>query len=96
LLQADLAIRLYQHETGRLPRDLQQLVPEYLPSVPIDPHSGQPVIYRQATHGSFVLYSVGFDGQNNGGTFGSRTDYNNARRPIQRGLDFDLETLIRS
>jgi hypothetical protein len=32
-----LALRLYRKENGRYPENLQQLVPKYLPSVPIDP-----------------------------------------------------------
>ncbi len=94
LLQADLAIRLYKHEKGELPSELRSLVPEYLTAVPVDPYSAQPLVYRPKSGGEFVLYSVGFDGQNNGGTFGSPTDYNNAQYRKQTGLDFHLETLF--
>jgi hypothetical protein len=66
LLMADLAVRLYQREHERLPQTLSDLVPSYLPSVPIDPYSGQPLIYRPED-GSFLLYSVGQDGSDDGG-----------------------------
>lgn len=94
LLQADLAIRLFKHEHDRFPNDLGELVPAFLPEVPLDTHSQQPVKYR-VENGEFVLYSVGFDGRDDGGKFGSATAYNNARRRNEPGLDFDLDTLAR-
>jgi hypothetical protein len=46
LLMAELALRLYYEEHGRYPERLEELVPTYLDSVPIDPFSGQPLVYR--------------------------------------------------
>jgi hypothetical protein len=66
LLQTDLAVRLFRHERGRLPQTLAELVPVYLPEVPLDPYSQKPLIY-QAEDDNFVLYSVGEDGVDNGG-----------------------------
>jgi hypothetical protein len=63
---ADLAIRLYRGKQGRLPEALSDLVPDYLPSVPIDPYSGQPLVYRPQGE-SFLLYSVGQDRRDDGG-----------------------------
>ena len=42
-----LAIRLYVDDYGRLPQTLDELVPEYLPFVPLDPTSaeGEPIVY---------------------------------------------------
>lgn len=42
-----LAIRLFEIDNGRRPADLQELVPRYLPNVPIDPMSasGEDVLY---------------------------------------------------
>lgn len=44
-LQAYLALRLFHLETGRLPSSLDELVPHYLPSVPIDDVDGSPLRY---------------------------------------------------
>src|ERR1700722_845219 len=66
LLMAELAVRCYQTEQGRLPPSLEQLVPMYLQQVPLDPFSGRPIIYHP--QGSkWLLYSVGEDGVDDGG-----------------------------
>jgi hypothetical protein len=41
-----VALRLYQEETGRPAERLEDLVPKYLPSVPADPFGGKPFRYR--------------------------------------------------
>lgn len=46
LTQIYVALRLYQLEhNGTLPADLAELVPAYLPAVPLDPFGGQPLRY---------------------------------------------------
>lgn len=60
------AIRLHRLDQGKLPTRLEELVPRYLPSVPIDPFSGRPMIYRIETN-TFVLYSLGPDKRDDGG-----------------------------
>jgi hypothetical protein len=66
LLTAELAVRCYQSEQGRLPSSLAQLVPRYLQHVPSDPFSGRPVIYHPQG-ANWLLYSVGEDGVDDGG-----------------------------
>jgi hypothetical protein len=92
LLQTDLAIRVFKHDHNRWPHDLGELVPAYLPQIPLDPHSQLPLKYQPAQP-QFVLYSVGFDGHDDGGRFGSVTAYGNACHRREPGLDFDLDTL---
>jgi hypothetical protein len=41
-----VALRLYQAETGRTAEKLTDLVPKYLAAVPLDPYDGQPFRYR--------------------------------------------------
>lgn len=53
-----LAARIYELEQGRAPATPQDLVPDYLPVLPVDPFSGQP--FLQSAEGK--LYSVGYDG----------------------------------
>jgi hypothetical protein len=72
LLTAELAVRCYQSEQGRVPTGLEQLVPKYLQRVPSDPFSVRPMLYRpQGTN--WLLYSVGEDGVDDGGKPVGRT-----------------------
>ena len=67
MLLIELALRTYRLDRGAYPATLGQLVPAYLPSVPIDPFSnGQPFRY-QLVRRRYLLYSVGPDTVDNGG-----------------------------
>ncbi|MEW4569858.1 hypothetical protein AB1L88_18490 [Tautonia sp. JC769] len=69
LLAVDLAIRGYEARHSAVPDRLEQLVPEFLNELPTDPFAGGPFVYRVAdSETGFVLYSVGPDGQDDGGT----------------------------
>jgi hypothetical protein len=64
-----LAMRLFAAEhDGRIPADLEELVPSYLATLPVDPMSagGRRVGYIPAA-GNPILYSVGDDGNDDGG-----------------------------
>jgi hypothetical protein len=61
-----LALRRYQLRHGSFPGDLSSLVPDFLPAAPRDPVDGKPMRY-QLVGKSFLLYSVGEDGVDNGG-----------------------------
>ena len=53
---------------GALPPSLDALVPTFLPEVPIDWMDGKPLRYRPgADSKTFLLYSVGTDGRDDGG-----------------------------
>jgi hypothetical protein len=62
-----LAITRFQMRYGKFPSSLQELVPEFLTAEPWDPMRGKALAYRRKSDGSFVLYSVGEDGVDNGG-----------------------------
>ena len=62
-----IALKRYQLRHGALPSDLNALVPEFLSAVPRDPVDGKPLRYRLNPDGTFLLYSVGSDGMDNGG-----------------------------
>lgn len=67
-LLAVVAILRYQKENGSFPPSLQQLVDVgYLRAVPMDPYSDGPLVYR-VTGDDFLLYSLGEDFTDNGGT----------------------------
>jgi hypothetical protein len=71
LLAAELALRCYLSEQGRVPARLDDLVTNYLSKVPPDPFSARPMIYR-AQSTNWLLYSVGPDGVDDGGRPASR------------------------
>ncbi len=63
-LDVVLASHQYQRNHGEFPNSIEQLVPNFLDSVPIDPmdDTGAPLRYRLETDGTAVVWSVGPDG----------------------------------
>jgi hypothetical protein len=62
------ALERYRLAHQEYPPDLATLVPQFLPRVPLDVVSRRPLIYRRAQPDRFVLYSVGLNGKDDGGT----------------------------
>ena len=62
-----IALKRYQLREGKMPKELAALVPAYMDALPRDLMDGHPLRYRLNTDGSFVLYSVGEDAQDDGG-----------------------------
>jgi hypothetical protein len=62
-----LALERYRAKYQRYPEALKSLSPEFLKVVLNDFVSGQPLRYRLAEEGRFLLYSLGLDGVDNGG-----------------------------
>jgi hypothetical protein len=62
-----IALKRFQLKHGNYPADLNSLVPEFLPAVPLDPVDGQPLRYRRNADGTFLLYSVSENGVDDGG-----------------------------
>jgi len=62
-----IGLKRYSLRHGNLPASLEALMPDFLPSVPVDYMDGKPVKYRLNSDGSFTLYSVGEDGKDDGG-----------------------------
>jgi hypothetical protein len=96
LLQTELAIHLYREDHGELPERLDRLVPDYLPGLPLDPYTRQPLVYRK-TGDAWVIYSVGHDGVDDGGNFTNMKTYysRNFFGNRVRGHDFDLDAQSR-
>lgn len=55
-----IGLELYRREHGDWPRAIDDLVPGYLPKVPVDRLTGEPVQYHVTENGP-VVYSVGID-----------------------------------
>ncbi|MCX6925294.1 MAG: hypothetical protein NT154_19100 [Verrucomicrobia bacterium] len=67
LTLAAIALKRFELRHGRFPPDLKALVPEFLTAVPFDNMSAKSLGYRPQVDGSYVLYSVGDDGKDDGG-----------------------------
>ena len=69
LTRTALAINAYQQEKGQAPPTLDVLVPEYLSTVPLDPFNDpHPLRYKLEPDGNWLLYSIGPDQTDDGGT----------------------------
>lgn len=66
-----IALKRYQLKHGAYPENLNSLVPDFVSAVPRDPVDGKPLRYRQNSDGTFLLYSVGENGKDDGGTASS-------------------------
>lgn len=62
-----IALELFRRRHGAYPAQLEELVPNFLPTVPIDRFDGRPLRYRLTDDGP-LLYSVGADHIDDGGT----------------------------
>jgi len=67
LTQLGLALEAYRARHGRYPTSLAELAPDYLAEVPRDIFAEQELIYRPTEDG-YLLYSVGPDFDDDGGT----------------------------
>lgn len=62
-----IALKRYRLRHGHWPARIEELVPEFLAAVPPDWMRGQPLCYRRNPDETFTLYSVGWNGQDDGG-----------------------------
>jgi hypothetical protein len=69
---AACGVELYRLADGELPATLDAPFPDYLPAVPRDVIDGQPLRYRQLEGDRFILYSVGWNGADDGGQAGRK------------------------
>lgn len=61
-----LAVERYRLEYGRLPERLEELVPAYLETLPLDPFDGESLRYQREDEG-FTVYSIGSNTIDEGG-----------------------------
>jgi hypothetical protein len=76
-----VASERYRLAHGRWPKEIGELVPDYLGQVPLDPYDGAHLRLRPLPDG-LVIYSVSIDGQDNGGRLDDRPD--------QQGTDWGV------
>lgn len=62
------ALQLHKLRTGQFPDSLTALVPNELPTLPVDRITGQPLQYHLSDTGQPIIYSVGADKDDDAGT----------------------------
>jgi hypothetical protein len=65
-LAVAVALEVYHRHHGQYPATLTELVPQCLPTAPLDESTGQPLLYK-VRGGKPLLYGRGLDGTDHGG-----------------------------
>ncbi|MDP7304534.1 MAG: hypothetical protein QGG09_15625, partial [Pirellulaceae bacterium] len=65
-IDAAIAIERFRRREGRLPESLDELIPEFLEAVPMDPFDGQPIRYL-VKKDAYLIYTCGRDRADGGG-----------------------------
>jgi hypothetical protein len=68
LARVACALERYRLAQGEYPATLDALAPQFIEKVPHDIVNGQPLHYRLKNDGKFILYSVGWNEKDDGGT----------------------------
>lgn len=66
------ALERYRLAHGEYPETLDALAPQFMEKIPHDIIGGQPLHYRRAGEGRFILYSVGWNEADDGGVVSLR------------------------
>jgi hypothetical protein len=73
--QAALAVERYRLSHGTLPNVLDEVVPEFLPIVPLDPFDANPIRFKR-TEGGYAVYSVSQNREDDEGSEGPEENPN--------------------
>jgi len=68
LARVGIALERFRLTTSRYPETLAALEPDFLQRLPHDVLTGQPLKYQPNADGTFLLYSVGWNETDDGGT----------------------------
>lgn len=81
------ALERYRIAHGSYPDSLASLVPAYAEKLPTDVFTGKPLRYQRTEDGGFLLYSVGWDGKDDGGkvVMVPKTDCEPAHQDLTNG-----------
>jgi hypothetical protein len=89
LAETAIVLAEYRADFGRYPEQLQELVPKYLPAMPEDKFAKSPGPIRYRLEGdAYVLWSVGSDGNDDGGhSYEEDSDnYDIVLRPVSKAM----------
>jgi len=67
LARVACALERFRLAQGNYPETLDALSPQFIESLPHDVIGGQPLKYHRTDYGQFALYSVGWNGKDDGG-----------------------------
>ena len=68
LMFTAIALKRFYLQNKVYPANLEELAPAYLSVVPLDPMDGKPLRYRSTSKTDYLLYALGCDGKDHGGT----------------------------
>jgi hypothetical protein len=83
-----IACAIHRAEKGAYPDKLEQLVPDVLPSLPVDLYHGKPFVYRKTADG-FLLSSCGPNGVDDGGSNDGTSDSYSSYHLVFEGVEFE-------
>jgi hypothetical protein len=96
--RAAIAVERFRRaRQGAMPATLQALVPDFLTSVPQDPITGGPLLFKQDA-GAYTIYSVGPDLKDDGGDLNSellKVIKQGYGRRIVAGADIGVRVVVR-
>jgi hypothetical protein len=72
LARVACGLERYRLANGKYPESLDAIAPQFISKLPHDVIDGQPLKYRRNAEGSFILYSVGWNETDDGGTVAMR------------------------
>ena len=81
LARVACALERYRLAHNEYPENLDALAPPFIAAIPLAVINGQPLHYRRTAGGNFVLYSVGWNEDDDGGIPGANKDGFNDFRP---------------
>ncbi len=87
MLVTAIALERYRLRHGKYPGQLADLTPDLLSKVPLDFMDGKQLRYRLRDEGTFLLYSVGEDGKDDGGDGSPPQGSTMANKPWYRMRD---------
>jgi len=74
LARTAIALERYRLAHGAYPESLDALTPQFIAKRPHDVINGQPLNYCRTPDGQFMLYSIGWNEMDDGGTVGFKKD----------------------
>jgi hypothetical protein len=85
MVECAIALERFHLAHHAYPANLAKLVPDFVPAIPVDCMDGHDLRYRLNLDGTYLLYSVGDDGVDNGG---DPTPKEGKNRGFFNGRDF--------
>lgn len=90
LIITAIALERFRSQRGSYPNSLDALTPEFLKTSLPDFMNGQPLHYSLRDGGHFLLYSVGLDGEDNGGKIPQISDQPRLPMRLAQQQDTDI------